>query len=45
MSWFDVIKKLKGKQKELDKDSDGDIDEEDFKALREKIKTKRGNFE
>ena len=45
MSWFDVIKKLKGKQKELDKDNDGDIDEEDFKALREKIKTNRGNFE
>tara|TARA_Y100000766_G_C18869865_1_gene587662 strand:+ start:813 stop:929 length:117 start_codon:yes stop_codon:yes gene_type:complete len=35
MNWFDVLKKLKGKQKLLDKDDDGDIDEEDFKALRE----------
>ena len=35
MSWFDIVKKLKGKQKLLDKDDDGDIDEEDFKALRE----------
>jgi len=36
MSWFDVIKKLKGKQKLLDKDDDGDIDGDDFKALRKK---------
>tara|TARA_Y100001937_G_scaffold79473_1_gene107667 strand:+ start:137 stop:253 length:117 start_codon:yes stop_codon:yes gene_type:complete len=35
MSWFDVIKKLKGKQKELDVDDDGDIDGDDFKELRE----------
>ena len=35
MSWFDIVKKLKGKQKLLDKDDDGDIDGEDFKALRE----------
>ena len=35
MSWFDVVKKLKGKQNELDKDNDGKIDEEDFKTLRE----------
>ena len=25
MNWFDVLKKLKGKQKLLDKDDDGDI--------------------
>ncbi len=35
MSWFDVIKKLKGKQKNLDVDKDGDIDGDDFKELRE----------
>ena len=35
MSWFDVVKKLKGKQKNLDADKDGDIDGDDFKELRE----------
>lgn len=33
--WREVLKKLKGKQKELDTDGDGDIDAEDFKELRE----------
>lgn len=33
--WQEVLKKLKGKQKELDVDDDGDIDAEDFKELRE----------
>tara|TARA_B100001778_G_C18284963_1_gene492679 strand:+ start:63 stop:176 length:114 start_codon:yes stop_codon:yes gene_type:complete len=36
MSWFNVFKKLKGKQKKLDADKDGDIDGDDFKQLREK---------
>ena len=35
MSWFDVVKKLKGNQKNLDADKDGDIDGDDFKELRE----------
>tara|TARA_R110002020_G_scaffold6002_10_gene25168 strand:+ start:16380 stop:16496 length:117 start_codon:yes stop_codon:yes gene_type:complete len=35
MSWFDIVKKLKGKQKNLDADKDGDIDGDDFKELRE----------
>ena len=35
MNWFDVLKKLKGKQKLLDKDDDGNIDGDDFKELRE----------
>jgi len=35
MSWFDVFKKLKGNQKNLDADKDGDIDGDDFKHLRE----------
>ena len=35
MSWFDVVKKLKGNQKNLDADKDGDIDGDDFKTLRE----------
>ena len=33
--WREVLKKLKGKQKELDTDGDGDIDAEDLKELRE----------
>jgi len=33
--WQEVLKKLKGKQKNLDADGDGDIDSEDFKELRE----------
>jgi len=32
--WQEILK-LKGKQKELDADKDGDIDGDDFKALRE----------
>ena len=32
--WQEILK-LKGKQKELDVDDDGDIDAEDFKELRE----------
>tara|TARA_R100001163_G_scaffold38447_2_gene29310 strand:+ start:2962 stop:3075 length:114 start_codon:yes stop_codon:yes gene_type:complete len=36
MNWFGILKKLKGKQKELDADKDGDIDGDDFKQLREK---------
>lgn len=36
MSWFGILKKLKGKQKQLDADGDGDIDKDDFKQLREK---------
>ena len=29
--WQEILKKLKGKQKKLDKDKDGDIDGDDFK--------------
>ncbi len=32
--WQEILK-LKGKQKELDADKDGDIDGDDFKTLRE----------
>ena len=35
MEWQEILK-LKGKQKELDVDDDGDIDAEDFKQLRRK---------
>ena len=35
MEWQKILK-LKGKQKELDVDDDGDIDAEDFKELRRK---------
>ena len=35
MGWQEILK-LKGKQKELDVDDDGDIDAEDFKELRRK---------
>jgi hypothetical protein len=35
MEWQEILK-LKGKQKELDVDDDGDIDAEDFKELRRK---------
>jgi hypothetical protein len=35
MEWQKILK-LKGKQKELDVDDDGDIDAEDFKGLRRK---------
>ena len=35
MEWQKILK-LKGKQKELDVDDDGDIDAEDFKQLRRK---------
>ena len=35
MEWQKILK-LKGKQKELDVDDDGDIDAEDFKDLRRK---------
>tara|TARA_Y100001972_G_C7518860_1_gene261803 strand:- start:215 stop:337 length:123 start_codon:yes stop_codon:yes gene_type:complete len=33
--WQEILKKLKGKQKKLDKDKDGDIDGDDFKQMRE----------
>jgi|TARA_R110002049_G_C9124990_1_gene558630 hypothetical protein len=34
--WFNTLsKKLVGNQKKLDTDNDGDIDEKDFKQLRE----------
>ncbi len=35
MGWQEILK-LKGKQKKLDVDDDGDIDAEDFKELRRK---------
>jgi hypothetical protein len=35
MGWQEILK-LKGKQKELDVDNDGDIDGKDFKELRRK---------
>lgn len=38
--WFNMLKneELVGNQKKLDKDNDGDIDEKDFKQLREEKK-------
>ena len=39
MSWFNIIKKLSGKQSKIDANKDGKITEEDFKQLREKKTT------
>jgi len=35
MTWFNIIKKLSGKQSKIDANKDGKITAEDFKQLRE----------
>jgi hypothetical protein len=39
MSWFDIVKKLRGNQKNLDTNKDGKLDADDFKRLRSKKET------
>jgi hypothetical protein len=36
MSWFDIVKRLRGNQKNLDTNKDGKLDADDFKRLRNK---------